>query len=76
MKIKRIKSKTGIRLECIGVGHTFQTDGGTVYMKIREFEEMKTGYIYNAVEIETGELEGFNHDIYVNLVDAELIVTE
>ena len=49
MKIKRIKSKTGIRLECIGVGHTFQTDGGTVYMKIREFEEMKTGYIYNEI---------------------------
>ena len=45
-------------------------------MKIGEFVEQKTGYCYNAVELETGELEGFHRDTYVNLIDAELTVTE
>jgi hypothetical protein len=76
MKIKRVKNKNMVNLDCVEVGHIFQYEDGTIFIKIRGIVDQKNGYLYNAVEIETGDLECFPNETYVNLIDAELVVKE
>jgi hypothetical protein len=74
MKITRKRSKTEKPFETFQVGATF-IDDDIVFMVINELYSAD-GRCYNAICLESGELECFHLDCHVKPVETELIVEE
>jgi hypothetical protein len=77
MKITRNTSKSLTSWDYVGIGQTFvERPGGPVFLKTAELLEQGSDDLYNAVNLETGELIGFMSNCEVLIVKSELIVTE
>jgi hypothetical protein len=77
MKINRSTTKSLTSWDYVGIGQTFvEKPGGPVFLKTAEFFEQDTDDLYNAVNLETGELVGFMEGCEVLIVKSELSVEE
>ena len=77
MKITRNTTKSLTSWDYVGIGQAFvEKPGGSVFLKTAELLEQGSDDLYNAVNLETGELIGFMSDCEVLIVKSELIVTE
>jgi hypothetical protein len=77
MKITRSTVKSLTSWDYVGIGQTFvEKPGGHVFLKTAEFFEQDSDDLYNAVNLETGELVGFMEGCEVLIVKSELRVEE
>ena len=73
MKITRKNNTTGTLLSTVPIGSCFLDFEGQVCMKIDEVISEDEEHL-NVVFLATGLLAGFDPSLYVNIVNAELIV--
>jgi len=77
MKITRNTTKSLTSWDYVGIGQTFvERHGGPVFLKTEGLLAQDPDDLYNAVNLETGELVGFMEDCEVLIVKSELTVEE
>lgn len=72
MKIKEVEEKKPTSFEKLATGATFM-QGGTLYLKIDE-DYAPGCYSGAAVELETGEIRGFDNEELISPKECEILV--
>ena len=76
LKMKVIRGRKVVNFSDIKVAECFIVDNfNEIYMKIKAFE-CSEGYSLNAVNIDTGNLYGFNDMIRVTPINCEMYICE